>query len=127
MIIIDTNIAIRMRDGDPPLVTRVGELDDVVAMSVLTRAELEGGVYRQPGLAAARRARLDLLSPILMLPFDETCAAAYGEIVRRAGYSRRKIIDRMIAAQALVHRARLATTNADDFADVPDLLLETWA
>lgn len=51
---------------------------------------------------------------------------AYGRIVAHAGYSRRKLLDRMIAAQALVHRAALVTLNADDFTDVPGLKLEAW-
>jgi predicted nucleic acid-binding protein len=47
-------------------------------------------------------------------------------IVEVAGYSRRKILDRMIAAQALVHRATLVTQNPADFKDVPGLKLLTW-
>ena len=43
-----------------------------------------------------------------------------------AGYSRRKLLDRMIAAQALVHRAALATRNASDYADIPSLSLLRW-
>ena len=43
-----------------------------------------------------------------------------------AGYSRRKVLDRMIAAQALVHRATLITRNPDDFRDVPGLELLAW-
>ena len=46
--------------------------------------------------------------------------------VEGAGYSRRRILDRMIAAQALVHRATLVTTNAGDFRDVPGLELLEW-
>ena len=42
------------------------------------------------------------------------------------GYSRRKLLDRMIAAQALVHRATLVTLNEDDFRDIPGLHLESW-
>ena len=38
--------------------------------------------------------------------------SAYGTIV--ASYSRRKLLDRMIAAQALVHRADLNQFNPDD-------------
>ena len=31
------------------------------------------------------------------------------------------LLDRMVAAQALVHRATIVTTNADDFRDMPGL------
>ena len=37
-----------------------------------------------------------------------------------------QLLDRMIAAQALVHRATLITFNPDDFADVPNLSLLAW-
>jgi predicted nucleic acid-binding protein len=46
--------------------------------------------------------------------------------VAAAGYSRRKLLDRMIAAQALVHRAELVTFNTGDFSDVPGLKLCVW-
>lgn len=51
---------------------------------------------------------------------------AYRTIVEAAGSSRRKILDRMIAAQALVHRATLVTRNPDDFRDVLGLNLVVW-
>lgn len=35
-------------------------------------------------------------------------------------------LDRMIAAQALIHRATLVTLNAGDFADVVGLQLIAW-
>lgn len=96
-------------------------------MSIVTRVELEGGVYRDPTGAAARRARLDLfLSALTVLSFDEAAADRYRQIVAVAGFSRRKILDRMIAAQALVHDATLVTLNSADFADVPDLKLLAW-
>ena len=74
-----------------------------------------------------RRARLDaLLSAIPTLAFDDSAADAYGTIVAHAGYSRRKLLDRMIAAQAIVHRATLVTMNPDDFADIAGLVLLAW-
>jgi hypothetical protein len=50
----------------------------------------------------------------------------YGAFPASAGYSRRKLLDRMIAAQALVHRATLVTFNPDDFSDVPGLSSLVW-
>ena len=96
-------------------------------LSVVTRVELEGGVYRDLGAAASRRARLDaILHTLPVLDFDAAAADAYRAIVEAAGYSRRKLLDRMIAAQALVHRASLITCNPADFRDVPGLNLLSW-
>lgn len=125
--VLDTNVAIHLRDGDIATADRIAALDDAVLMSVVTRVELEGGVHRDPANAAARRARLDaMLRAIPTLAFDDAAADAYGAIVARAGYSRRKLLDRMIAAQALVHRATLITMNPDDFADVVGLKTRSW-
>jgi tRNA(fMet)-specific endonuclease VapC len=125
--LLGSNVAIHLRDGDVAVVDRVAALEGAVLMSVITRVELEGGVYRDPSQTAVRRARLDtILAAIPTLAFDETAEDAYGAIVAHAGYSRRKLLDRMIAAQALVHRAILVTLNADDFRDVPGLQLEAW-
>jgi tRNA(fMet)-specific endonuclease VapC len=125
--LLDTDVAIHLRDGDPRITEKVGGLDDAVLMSIVTRVELEGGVYRESAHARVRRARLDtILAAIPTVAFDDAAADAYGAIVANAGYSRRKLLDRMIAAQALVHRATLVTINADDFSDVPGLSLLTW-
>ena len=125
--LIDTNVAIHLRDGDAAIAARVGALQGAVLMSIITRVELEGGVHREPAHAPIRRARLDvLLRAIPTLAFDDLAAATYGSIVAAAGYSRRKLLDRMIAAQALVHRAELVTMNPDDFSDVPGLTLRAW-
>ena len=125
--LLDTDVAIHLRDGDPAVTEKVSALDDAVLMSIVTRVELEGGVYREPAHSQARRARLDtMLAAIPTLAFDDSAADAYGAIVANAGYSRRKLLDRMIAAQALVHRASLVTKNAGDYADVPGLSLLAW-
>ena len=124
---LDTNVAIHLRDGDAAVTERVAALDGAILLSVVTRVELEGGVYREPGHAAVRRARLDvMLSALPTLAFDDQAADAYGRIVESAGYSRRKLLDRMIAAQALAHRASLVTLNTADFADIPGLSLLAW-
>jgi tRNA(fMet)-specific endonuclease VapC len=36
------------------------------------------------------------------------------------------MLDRMIAAQALAHRATVVTQNGDDFREIPGLPLLTW-
>ena len=125
--VLDTSVAIGLRDGDTEVLRQVSELQGPVLISVVTRVELEGGVYRDPAQSAVRRARLDaMLESLPALAFDEASAMAYRNIVAVAGYSRRKLLDRMIAAQAIVHRATLVTGNGDDFRDCPGLALLEW-
>lgn len=125
--VLDTNVAIHLRDGNPAVAERLSRLDGAVLMSIVTRVELEGSVYRDPTDAPLRRVRLDaVLSAIPTLAFDDAAADAYRTIVARVGYSRRKLLDRMIAAQALVHRATVVTMNPDDFADIPGLDVLAW-
>jgi tRNA(fMet)-specific endonuclease VapC len=67
-----------------------------------------------------------MLEAMPTIAFDDECADAYAEILAAAGYSRRKLLDRMIAAQALVHKATLVTMNPPDFADVAGLDTFVW-
>jgi predicted nucleic acid-binding protein len=125
--VLDTNIAIDLRDGDAAILAKVAALDGALLISIISRVELEGGVYRDPSQSALRRPRLDaILAALPVLAFDDACADAYRAIVAAAGYSRRKLLDRMIAAQALAHRATLVTRNGDDFRDIPGLTLLEW-
>lgn len=125
--VLDTSVAIHLRDGDPAIIERVVTLNGALFLSIISRVELEGGVYREPSEAGVRRARLDaILKAVPVLDFDGEAADAYRTIVEAAGYSRRKVADRMIAAQALAHRATLVTLNAADFKDVPGLSLLAW-
>lgn len=125
--LIDTSVAILLRDADSEADHRLAALDSVPALSVVSQVELEGGVRVKPEFAPARRAALDiLLATLPILPFEAECAAAYRRIVESAGFSRRKVVDRMIAATALAHGLTLISLNGDDFCDVPGLALEVW-
>ncbi len=125
--LLDTNVATHLRDGDETVTSQVAALEGAILLSVISRVELEGGVYRNPAQAGIRRPRLDaMLAALPVLAFDDTAADAYRQIVEAVGYSRRKLLDRMIAAQALVHRATLVSLNASDFRDVPGLDLLSW-
>lgn len=125
--LVDTNVLIHLRDGEPGVSRKVAELDGAILISIISQVELEGGVYRDPSQAAIRRPRLDaILSSLPVLEFDTASALAYRQILAANGYSRRKMLDRMIAAQALVHQATLVTLNAADFLDIPGLVVLDW-
>lgn len=125
--LLDTNIAIHLRDGDALIEERVAELDGVLLLSVVSRVELEGGVHQVPEEIVHRRHRLDLLlSAVRILDFDQASADAYRTIIGTVGFSRRKVLDRMIAAQALASNATLVTRNVADFHDIPGLIFLEW-
>ena len=70
----------------------------------------------------------DLLSTLRVIPFDDAAADAYRVIVGASGFSRRRTLDRMIAATAtaIANGLRLATANPADFGDIAGMALETW-
>jgi predicted nucleic acid-binding protein len=124
--LLDTRVAIELRDGTA-LIGRLEALPEAPMLSAITRVELENGVYRDPKWSAVRRVRLDaLLAQIATIDFDEATIHAYRGIVSAIGHSRRKTLDRMIAATALVHGLTLVTLNGADFADIPGLDLDIW-
>lgn len=72
-------------------------------------------------------ARLDvILGAIPTLDVDVAAAAAHAGFVAQIGSSRRTRLDRMIAAQALVHRATLVTRTVDNCSGIPGLSLLCW-
>jgi predicted nucleic acid-binding protein len=126
--LFDTNVAIALRDGDPRILEKAAPLTPVALISAVTAVELESGVSRSVEGREQRRAALEALYETLdILPFGVPEASAYGRIVAELGFARGLIIDRMIAAQALVAGAVLVTLNMRDFRAVPGLQLEDWS
>ena len=128
MYIIDTNIAIYLRDVEATTVAKLDRLPVMPVISILSWVELEAGVYLDPANADRRRTNLkSLLDLVAVVVLDgDVVAAAYGRIIAACGFSRPRIIDRLIAATALVHDLTLITISAADFRDIPSLRLEAW-
>lgn len=125
--LVDTSIAIDLRDGDQGTVDRVGALPGTAGLSIISLIELENGVYAKPHFVEVRRQALDiLLASLSVLVFDGDAARSYRRIVATRGYSRRRVMDRMIAATAIAHALTLITLNPADFRDIPGLTLEAW-
>lgn len=125
--LLDTDVAIELRDGDPWVKEQVKHLTAPLHISAITRVELENGVHREPEWAALKRARLDrLLATVATLDFGATEIAEYRRILEATGFSRRNTADRMTAATALVHEITLVTLSGCDFREVPGLELVEW-
>ena len=125
--LVDTNIVIHARDGTQTVLDKLVEHDGAIALSALSLAELQRGFLKEDGLAALRRARLQILLPrIPVLAFDASAAEAYGRIIAQCGWAKGRDYDRMIAAHALTTGSVLVTDNVADFDDIPGLVLENW-
>jgi predicted nucleic acid-binding protein len=126
-MLMDTNVAIGLANGQSAVADRVAALARAPFLSIISRVELESGVYADPDEAEVHRARVDTILEIVEeLAFTGDEVAAYSRIVRDCGFSRRLVIDRMIAATAMTHDLTLITMNGADFRSIPGLKLEIW-
>lgn len=137
MIVVDTNVISELtRQVPAPEV--ISWLDSMaaaeVATTAITAAELLYGVARLPdgrrktGLAAAVRGILANDFAGRVLPFDESAASRYAEIVSHRERLGRSIgvADAQIAAICSATDATLATRNTDDFAETGIELINPW-
>lgn len=118
--ILDTSVIIA---GD------VAPIPGVLAISVITLAELQFGVLaaKSADVRAERLRRLSLLQQHFdALPVDASVAISYGRlaatVVEAGRQPRRRVMDLLIAATAHAHGARLYTRNPDDFTGLEHLI-----
>ena len=133
MILLDTNAVIAALNDRPKKVAdRIAarmQAGDRIAVSTIVLFELWFGI----GKSRNRQSNTDQLQRFLsgaieVLPFDDTDAAAAGE-VRAALAARATPIgpyDVLIAGQALRHGATLVTANTREFKRVKGLRVEDW-
>jgi len=125
--LIDTNVAVHVRDGTDVVLDKLIEHAGEVLLSALSLAELQRGLYRKPEFTAMRQARLEtMLRGLPVLPFDASAAFAYGRIIAQCGWARGRDYDRMIAAHAISTGSILVTNNESDFRDIPGLSVKNW-
>ena len=125
--LIDTNVVIHLRDGDQHVSRKMADLAALPVIAMITRIELENGLYRDPELADVLKPNLAaILHRIQVVDFGELEFAAYRAILEQVGFSKRKVLDRMIAVTALAHDLTMITMNGKDFRDVPGLKLVEW-
>ena len=122
--LIDTSVAVEIRDLDPSL------FPAAVAISSLTLGELATGPHaaRDELTRARRQSHLQFVEASLeALPFDPACARTYGTVyatVVRIGRKPRggRVIDLMIAATALAYDLSLYTSNPRDLRGLEELI-----
>ena len=105
------------------LALRVGD----VGVSAITAAELTFGAARS-GSERNRRVVQRALDAVVVAPFDQAAAQAYGQIrmtLQRQG-TPIGALDMLIAAHAIALGVPLATNNHREFRRVPGLRVENW-
>lgn len=115
MILLDTNVLIRIDELVP--------VDDSLAISALSLAELRFGIEHAPDVTIRRRRTQELtrvkdLLRVPWLPFDRHAAEGYGRMAAvvaptRPAHARRK--DIMLAGHAYALGAAFMTFNGKDF------------
>jgi Predicted nucleic acid-binding protein, contains PIN domain len=125
--LLDTNIAIYAGNKHTRVLEKFIEHAGGIVMSALTLVELHRGFSRAGQSRSILEMQLEiLLQQVPVLPFDQTAAEIYGQIVTQLGWNRARDFDRMIAAHAISEEAVLVTNNTADFQDIPGLQVENW-
>lgn len=127
-LLLDTSVAIELIEGAPGIVERRQSYGEEAYLSVISRVELEAGVLRGGKVDPTVRARVDeLVAEVEELSFTSREVVEYSSIISAKGFSRRRVIDRMIAATAIANDLTLATLNPRDVRDIPGLNIEDWS
>ena len=128
--LLDTNVCIDLLRGNAPGVLRRLERCEVgeIAISTITLAELQHGVFKSSDPACNLEAVMDFCAALEILPFDGQAAEAYGRVrsaLERAGTPIGPL-DTLIAAHALAAGCTLVTGNEGEFQRVGGLGVENW-
>ncbi len=127
--LLDTNILIALLDPQqetPDLSGFTG-----LTISSLSLSEMHMGVAAMASDRTKKALRENELARTRAtfgagIPYDDRCALAFGvlveEAVRNGASHRTNVIDRMIAATAMVHGLTLVTRNTDDFKHLTGLV-----
>lgn len=129
-VLLDAETLIGAVKGRLATVLRLAEMrPDDVAVSVVTRVEVEAALRSQPRINSRHGKLLnDLLSSVRILDFDAACAQQAGSLGAYLHQSDAPLppFALLIAATALAHQRTLITPQTALFARVPQLEAQNW-
>jgi predicted nucleic acid-binding protein len=127
-ILLDTSVAIALLDRVTVVIDRRRHENEAAYLSMVSWVELLPGIYSGEKVNRGRAALFEaFLEGLEILPFAELEVHAYETIIAANGFSRRLVVDRMIAATALANDLALATLNPRDFRNIAGLTIEDWS
>lgn len=125
--LLDATVVFAAASGEMATLAKLSRLPiGDVAISAIVHGEL------LTAMAGGKSARLLenialLAQNVDILAFDRRAAETFGELLRRIEPKRRRMLDRMVAAQAIAEGRTLVTLTPQDFADLPGLTVESWS
>jgi toxin FitB len=131
-MIPDTNVwsELTRRPGNPQVLDWLDQHNSELLLSVVVIAEVRAGV--EGPNAGIKRAGLEMWLETLeqeygerILPFDEAAAHVLGKLLL-AKPQQNKMLDTLLAAQALSRDCPIATRNVKDFEWTGAKLLNPW-
>ena len=137
MIILDTNVISELMRSEPDAAVFAwvaAQLEYELYTTSINKAEILYGIEalpqgrRRAALAGRAEAMFNEDFAEKVVPFDETAAALYAQIVvkrQRAGRPI-EILDAQVAAIASMLGADVATRNVDDFTDCGLTIINPW-
>ena len=106
--------------GERRRLLEIANSDEVIEMSAVAWYEFSRGPRTPEQLATGRA----FLGNHGVIPLSEQIAHAAGEVFRQLGSPRRRAADVAIGVTAAMRGATLISSNARDFAGIPDLVVE---
>jgi tRNA(fMet)-specific endonuclease VapC len=129
-MLLDTNICIYITKRKPASVrAKFLSLDSAdVAISSITVAELEYGVYKSQQREKNQMALNEFLRFLTIVPYDKKAAKVYARVRRELEIKGQVIspMDTLIASHAISLGVTLVTNNVREFSRIPDLIWENW-
>jgi tRNA(fMet)-specific endonuclease VapC len=128
---LDTNACVELiRNQDARILRRIKRRKpDELSVSSVTLSELEYGAAKSANPEKNRLALAEFMTPLTVLPYDDTVAPVYGRV--RAALEKQGTpigpLDTMIAAHALSLGLTVVTDNEREFRRVSGLRVQNWA
>jgi tRNA(fMet)-specific endonuclease VapC len=136
MFVLDTDTLSHLLRGNPRVTARRAEVDEELALTVITRIEVLQGRFASV-LKAEDGERLLLaqtrlveterdLHKFMILGVDATAVVAFDQLRQNKKLKKIGRPDLLIASIVLANQATLVTRNEKDFGKVPGLRIENW-
>ncbi|MFM8858783.1 MAG: PIN domain-containing protein [Methylocystis sp.] len=123
--LLDASVSFALLGGEQMVLEKLAQLETQrVVLSAIAWSEALAAASQDQRL----RENIDLCRQNLdILPFHRASAEAYGALLQALAPKRRRILDRMVAAQALEGGLTLVTLTPEIFEDIQGLTVMSWA